>query len=50
LDNTVQELAVISVAAPFGLGLAWHYEADWFAMFFAAAAGIAIFEAVQRSV
>jgi hypothetical protein len=42
LDRTKKELVVVSIAALFGLGLAWHYEAEWFAMFFAA-------EAVQRS-
>jgi hypothetical protein len=31
------------------LGLAWAYEADFFAMFFAAAAAIAGVEAVRRS-
>jgi hypothetical protein len=36
--------------ACFALGLAWIYEADFFAICFATAAGIAIFEAVRRSV
>jgi hypothetical protein len=43
------ELAFISLAACLGLGLAWRQEADFFAMFFAAAAAIAGVEAVRRS-
>jgi hypothetical protein len=50
VDTKVKELAVISVVAVLALGLAWRYEADMFAIFFAAAAAIAIVEAVRRSV
>jgi hypothetical protein len=49
VDATVKELALISVAALFGLILAWRYEADYFAMFFGASAAIAMAEAVRRS-
>jgi hypothetical protein len=44
------ELALISGIACLGLGLAWAHEADFFAICFAAAAAIAIVEAVRRSV
>jgi hypothetical protein len=49
LDAKVRELTIISLACCFSLGLAWAYEADFFAMFFAAAAAIAGVEAVRRS-
>jgi hypothetical protein len=49
VDAKVRELALISLAACLGLGLAWQQEADYFAMFFAAAAAIAGVEAVRRS-
>jgi hypothetical protein len=49
VDAGVRELALIS-AISFALGLAWIYEADFFAIFFATAAAIAIVEAVRRSV
>jgi hypothetical protein len=47
--HDVKELALISVAAVFGLILAWHVQADYFAMFFAASAAIAIMQAVRWS-
>ena len=50
MDAHVKKLVLISVIACLGLGLAWFYEADFFAIFFAAAAAIAIVEAVRRSV
>jgi hypothetical protein len=48
--DAVRELALISAISSFALGLAWIYEADFFAIFFATAAAIAIVEAVRRSV
>jgi hypothetical protein len=45
----VLELALICLLACFGLGLAWAHDADFFAIFFAAAAAIAGMEAVRRS-
>jgi hypothetical protein len=50
VDAGVRELALISAISSFALGLAWIYEADFFAIFFATAATIAIVEAVRRSV
>jgi len=50
LDITVKELVVIAALAVLGLGLAWRLDADYFAMFVAAAAAIAIAEAVRWSV
>ena len=41
LDANVRELTMIALLSVFSLGLAWAYEADFFAMFFAAAAAIA---------
>jgi hypothetical protein len=49
LDANVRELTIIVLVSCFSLGLAWAYEADFFAMFFAAAAAIAGVEAVRRS-
>jgi hypothetical protein len=49
LDTNVRELTIIASVSLFSLGLAWAYEADLFAMFFAAAAAIAGVEAVRRS-
>ena len=49
MDGTVKELAVISVVAVLGLGLAWRQELDYFAMFFAVTAAIVIVEAARRS-
>jgi hypothetical protein len=44
LDANVRELTIIALPSLFSLGLAWVYEADFFAMFFGG--GI---EAVRRS-
>ena len=49
LDANVREFTIIALVCCFSLGLAWAYEADFFAMFFAAAAAIAGVEAVRRS-
>jgi hypothetical protein len=48
LDGRVRELIALTTLACFCLGLAWAYEADYFAMVFAAEAALAGFEAVQR--
>jgi hypothetical protein len=48
VDPNVRELALVSGIACASLGLAWFYEADYFAIFFAGAAAIAIFEAVRQ--
>jgi hypothetical protein len=34
LDANVRELTIIALPSLFSLGLAWVYEADFFAMFF----------------
>jgi hypothetical protein len=49
VDAKVWELTIIALVSLFSLGLAWAYEEDFFAMFFAAAAAIAGVEAVRRS-
>jgi hypothetical protein len=49
LDAKVRDLTIIALVSCFSLGLAWAYEADLFAMFFAGAAAIAGVEAVRRS-
>jgi hypothetical protein len=49
MDTKARELALISVMACAGLALAWAHEADFFAIYFAAAAAIAIVEAARRS-
>ena len=49
LDAKVRELTIIALLSLLSLGLAWAYEADFFAIFFAAAAAIAGVEAVRRS-
>jgi hypothetical protein len=50
VDPIVRELAFLSGIACLGLGLAWAYEADFFAIFFATAGAIAVVEAVRRSI
>jgi hypothetical protein len=45
----VKDLALISAVAFVCLGLAWAYEADFFAMFFAAAIAMAGIEAARSS-
>jgi hypothetical protein len=49
LDAKVRELTLLTLLACLGLGLAWAYEADYFAMFFAMAVAFAGVEAVRRS-
>jgi hypothetical protein len=49
LDPIVRELTLLTALACLGLGLAWAYEADYFAMFFAVTAAFAGIEAVRRS-
>ena len=49
VNATVKELALITLLSCLALGLAWRYEAYYFAMFFAAAAAIAGVEAMRRS-
>ena len=49
MDSTVKQLALICIVACLCLGLAWAHEADFFAIFFAAAAVISGEEAVRRS-
>jgi hypothetical protein len=46
LDPMVRELLMLTALACLGLGLAWVYEADYFAMFFAGAGALAGVEAV----
>jgi hypothetical protein len=41
LDPIVRELTMLTALACLGLGLAWAYEADYFAMAFAVAAAFA---------
>jgi hypothetical protein len=49
MDRTVRELALIALVAVLCLMLSWAFEADLFAIFFAAAGATAIEEAVPRS-
>jgi hypothetical protein len=49
LDANVREFIIVALVSCFSLGLALAYEADLFAMFFAATAAIAGVEAVRRS-
>jgi len=49
MDAKTKELTLIALLASLGLGLAWHVEQDYFAIYFATAAAIAISEAVHRS-
>jgi hypothetical protein len=49
LDVTVRELSIVCLIACACLALAWAHEADYFAMFFAAAAAISGVEAIGRS-
>jgi hypothetical protein len=49
LDAKVRELSLLSLLACVCLGLAWAYEVDYFAIFFAVAAAFAGVEAVRRS-
>ena len=49
MDAKTKELTLIALLASLGLGLAWHVEQDYFAIYFATAAAVAIGEAVRRS-
>jgi hypothetical protein len=49
MDRTVLQLSAICLLACLCLALAWAHEADYFAMFFAAAAAISGEEAIRRS-
>jgi hypothetical protein len=49
LDPIVRELTMLTALACLCLGLAWAYEADYFAMAFAVAAAFAGVEPVRRS-
>jgi hypothetical protein len=45
----MRELTLLTAVACLGLGLAWAYEADYFAMAFAVAAAFVAVEAARRS-
>jgi hypothetical protein len=47
--TAVWELTVICLLSCAGVALSWAHEADWFAIFFAAAAAISGEEAIRRS-
>jgi hypothetical protein len=49
LDAKARELTLLTTLACLCLGLAWAYEADFFAMAFAAEAALAGVEAFRRS-
>jgi hypothetical protein len=49
LDAKVRELTLLTTFACLCLGLAWAYEADYFALVFAVEAALAGVEAVRRS-
>ena len=49
MDAKTKELVLISLLACLALAMAWRFDADLFAIFFAIAAAIAIGEAVHRS-
>jgi hypothetical protein len=49
LDARVQELTLLTMLACLGIGSAGAYEADYFALVFAAEATLAGVEAVRRS-
>jgi hypothetical protein len=49
MDSAVKELLIICVISLLSLAVAWEFEADYFAMFFAGAAALSIVEAVRRS-
>ena len=49
MDGAVKELVVICVISLLSLAVAWEFEADYFAMFFAGAAALSVVEAVRRS-
>jgi hypothetical protein len=49
VNARVKELVLITLLSCLALGLAWRYDSDYFAMFFASAAAIAGMEAFRRS-
>ena len=49
MNTAVKELALICFVSVLSLFVAWEYEADYFAMFFAAAAALSLIEAIRRS-
>jgi hypothetical protein len=49
MDAKQRELALIALLASLALGLAWRFDHDYFAIYFATAAAIAISQAVHRS-
>jgi hypothetical protein len=49
MNTKTKELVLIALLASLALALAWYFEQDFFAIFFAAAAAIALGEAFRRS-
>jgi hypothetical protein len=49
MNTKAMELALIAFLATLALALAWHFDQEFFVIFFAAAAAIALGEAVRRS-
>ena len=49
MDAKVWQLTLLTTLACVCLGLAWAYEADFFAMIFAGEAAFAGIEAIRRS-
>ena len=49
MNSAVKELALICFVSVLSLLVAWEYEANYFAMFFAAAAVLSLMEAISRS-
>jgi hypothetical protein len=49
MNTKTKELVLIALLASLALALAWQVEQDYFALFFATAAALAIGEAVHRS-
>ena len=48
-DPGVRELVLLTILAGLGLGFAWAFEADYFAVVFATEAAFAGFEAIRLS-
>jgi hypothetical protein len=49
MDAKTKELALIALLACSALALAWYVDQDYFAIYFATSAAIAIGEAFRRS-
>jgi hypothetical protein len=49
MNTAIKELLIICVVSVLSLFIAWEYEADYFAIFFAAAAALSLTEAIRRS-